>query len=304
MVKIVKIILAFLIGMLTIGTMTVFAADTQTVFTLKPILPRNQINNSSYFDLKMQPKQQETVNIQVFNMSSKDMTYQVAINPAQNSNRGQISYFAKIENKHLRHSMKNLITYPDKIVVKAQSSQKVPITIKMPAKEYDGEVLMGVNVRPVVKATENKITSQYGYVIGLRLTENDHPVKRHIKITHVKVSTPKKILIGVKNPVFEAMGHVKYRVKVMNHAEKAVYTKTFSEKQLAPQSTYQLPLNLKKALTSGTYYVNLTITDEFHRMVKVSQKQAPAHHSWLIAGVVAGVLVIVGVVVLILRKRQ
>ncbi|EMF0372611.1 DUF3324 domain-containing protein, partial [Enterococcus faecium] len=113
---------------------------------------------------------------------------------------------------------------------------------------------------------QNGINNSYGYIIGLRLTQNDQQVKRKLtleKIEAKEISQQDKLLITFHNPEMESYGSLKYKITLINTKDnKTVYNKEFKDLQISPESLYEMELNLEEVeIPNGIYQVKIEVSD-------------------------------------------
>ena len=116
-------------------------------YYVRAVLPDNQIsNNLSYFDLRMQPGQSQTLEVEVVNESDKVITVDLAAVSASTNRNGIIDYKTPdIRDETLKIPFSEIAAPEDtSIVIEAHSTAMARITIDMPAEVYDGVVLGGL----------------------------------------------------------------------------------------------------------------------------------------------------------------
>lgn len=266
-------------------------ASDEVGFNIQAVLPDNQLNKSdSFFNLRMAPKQKETIEMVLNNTSAKEMTFEINVNQAYTNDQGFIDYTDKIvkTDKSLQYKIDDLMTYEKEVTVAADSSVKIPFHLSMPAEFYDGEILAGIQVVKKENEQLNKdsIKNSVGYVLGIRLTETDKEVKRQMNLLSVKPKAlfgKPTIVATVQNPTMESYGHLKYDVKIIEKGKKATFYETTydNDMQLAPNSSYPFAIELKdKALLDGDFILDLTVTDakknkwKFTKEFEVTSEQA------------------------------
>ncbi|KRN28656.1 cell surface protein [Lactobacillus selangorensis] len=311
----------------TIGTTQ--AASTEEVgYNIQAVIPENQVDQkNSYFDLRMQPKQEETIQVIVNNTSNTKGTYKIKVNQAYTNASGFIDYAQAVQpDKTLRYPIGKLVSAPKSITVPANSSKKFSLKIKMPAKQYDGQILAGIQVNKVLKKQKKGISNAYGYVLGLKLTETDNEVARDLKLVAVKPAAKfgkTSVVAVLRNPTMDAYGHLKYKANITSLAtNKTIYRKTYDNNmQMAPNSTYDFAMTIGKRLKAGKYKLELTVSDAknnkwtFAKHFTITQKQADTvnnatidqgkpSYTWLyiLLGVIAALLLIV--ILLLLKRRK
>lgn len=309
-----------------------FANDNNIGFTIQPELPKNQKDKKvSYFDLRMKPKQQQTIYVRILNTSNKDGTFRFRVNQAYTNKSGFIDYAEDITKKDesLRYDTKNIISYKSQVRVKAKSVKKVPIKIKMPAEKYDGQILAGIQVMKEDDSNSKKesIKNQYGYILGLRLTETDESVKREIKLVDVKPAVSfarTSVVAKLQNPTMDAIGHLKYKAVVTDRETNRVVKKVSYDKdmQMAPNSTYDFAIDWdKKPLEAGDYRIDLTVSDaknnkwnmkenftitenQAEQVNKVAIGKVPEKTDWTKWIIIGGVILLIIVILLVIWYRK
>lgn len=313
----------------------VFAAseNDNVGFTINAIHPENQIDkNNTFFNLRMTPGQKQTIEVNLINTSNIDSEYTVSVNQAYTNKQGFIDYAdsnVKPDSSQ-KYPINDLISYEKEVKVSAGESFKIPFEIQMPEEQYDGEILAAIQItKKQDRSSSDAVSNQVGYVLGLKLTETDTPVKREIQLENVKASAiygKATIAAKLKNPTMDAIGKLKYVVEVKDQKTgKKIKQATFdSSMEMAPNSTYDFYVDLgEEGVVSGDYVMNLVITDaknnewKFNEKFQITAKEARDVNKvtvdvgktvipmwiYLIIGA-AILLVIVAIVVLILKRKK
>lgn len=258
-------------------------------FTINASIPDNQVDkNQSYFDLRMTPNQEQEISIQITNSSDEDSQFKVNINQAYTNQSGFIDYSdSDIEpDSSLLYEISDIVDYEPTVEVKARSSITYPIRLKMPAESFDGSIMAGIQVTKETTGDANGITNKYGYILGLKLTETENPVKRELNLLNVKPAVSfsrTSVVANLQNPTMDAYGHLKYEAKVTNiktgELEKEV---SYDENmQLAPNSVYGFAIDWNdRRLVAGEYLLDLVVSDaknnrwEFSESFTITKKEA------------------------------
>nr|WP_260212735.1 DUF916 domain-containing protein [Lactiplantibacillus pentosus] len=135
-------------------------ADSAVGFEISPVRSSSQVDsNVSYFDLKLKPKQTQTIAVKVHNTSNAPITINVGISKATTNINGVVAYQRATENKSadLPYDLAKLVT-TDQSEVKLDKGQvkTVKFQIKMPAKSYDGILAGGLTFLKKATAAETK----------------------------------------------------------------------------------------------------------------------------------------------------
>lgn len=268
-----------------------YAADTsgEVGYNIQAVIPENQGDKTkSFFDLRMTPGQKQTVSIMINNTSNQDSKYQININQAYTSDQGFIDYSEskKAQENNYPYKINTIAKTDSKVDVAKNSSREVPITLTMPEEKYDGQILAAIQVVKDSEETKSGISNNYGYLLGLKLTESDTEVHRQLKLKKVEPAESfgkTSIAAVLENPTMDAYGHLKYEATVKNSAtNKVVRTVSYDkDMQMAPNSRYRFAIDWeKKRLEAGDYSLHLKVSDAknnvwvFDRKFTISNKQA------------------------------
>lgn len=254
-------------------------------FDIQALIPDNQVNRkNSYFDLRMKPKQKQTLQIIVNNTSDQDSTYKIAVNQAYTNSQGLIDYQKSVQpDQSMPYQINKLIKYPKQINVPANSTNVFRLQLLMPAAKYRGQILAGIHVSKAVKGT-SETTAAFGYILGLKLTERDQKVKRDLKLLDVKstvVAGKPSIVAVMQNPKMDAYGHLNYQTKILKRGTETVVQKQVeTNRQMAPNSNYHKIVGIDQHLKSGDYTLDIVVSDaqnhrwHFKRNFTITAKQS------------------------------
>lgn len=268
-----------------------WAAAGNVGFNIEAVLPENQVDKTqSYFDLRVKPATSQKIQVAVNNTSAVESEYAVHVNQAYTNTNGFIDYAqtdAPLDSS-VPFLLKDVIEYPAKIKVAAKKTEFLTLTLNIPKESFKGQVLGGIQVTKLTDEKEDAITNQYSYVIGLNLTESDAPVKRNLELVSVKpaVSFEKTSVVAkLKNPVAEAMGHLKYVGTVVAKKDNQTVKKINydNEMSIAPNSVYDFAIDWdNEPLVAGEYTLHLTVSDalknswQFDQDFTITKQEASA----------------------------
>lgn len=298
------------------------ASEDNIGFSVRAVLPENQqAGVGGYFDLRMTPDQVQKIEVEVRNTSNEEATYDINLNQAYTNKSGFIDYAEKdVEaDPSLTYKVNEFIDIPNEITVPAKSSGYIPLTISMPATEFDGSVMAGIQILRNPnrgKDTGGQFSSVFGYVVGLKLTENDNEVKRDLKMNDVRADITirqSSIIANLQNPTMDAIGKMNYVGKIYPKGEKKNPFHEFSyidkNMSMAPNSNYDFAVQMgDKVLKAGDYVLELTVTDgkgnqwDFDKEFTITEEKASAVNKIILpgspenkAGLPAWVYIIAGV---------
>lgn len=309
-----------LFGILVVSLIgfTPFASASKFNFGVYTVIPDNQINKQkSYFNLKMEPNQKQTLTIQLKNDTADDVVIEPKIHSATTNLNGVVEYGpTKAErDSSLPYEMGELIKTDKEITVPAKGSKELHLQITMPEKEFNGILAGGITLEEKKDSSQNtqetneglSIENKYAYVVGITLQENDEKVKQDLKLLGVKadqVNARNVINATLQNPTATYLNQFEVDAKITEKGkDETLYTSKKQMMQMAPNSNFNYPISLNgEKLEPGTYtlHVKAKSTEgswEFTEDFTIKDKEAkqlnskdvsieePNYLWWYIAGV-------------------
>lgn len=192
--KLYSLIVILLIGSLI--SPIIGRAEGSMAYSAKANIPENQINKTlTYFDLKMEPGQEQEITLTVSNSSDKQTTIILSPNIATTNQNGVIDYSqtkGKLDST-LKTPLSSVISKEQEVTLAPNETKQVPFTLKMPDKSFNGLLLGGFYVTKKEEAEDSKeaeknvqIKNNYSYVIGIQLRESLEEVKPQLKMNQIK----------------------------------------------------------------------------------------------------------------------
>ncbi|WEV44907.1 DUF916 and DUF3324 domain-containing protein [Streptococcaceae bacterium ESL0687] len=271
-------LLAIFIFSIIVSPLTSLAetAENNVGFTINAVIPSNQVDREqSYFDLRMTPGQEQEIVVQIINTSTEESKFKVNVNQAYTNKSGFIDYADSTvtPDSSMVYKISDIASYEHEVTVAANTTLNLPITLKMPAEQYDGTILAGIQVikeKTEAEEEESKggITNQYGYILGLKLTETDTEIKRELNLLSVHAAdsfNKTSVVAQLQNPTMDPYGHLKYQAKVTNKKDGSIAKEVSYDNnmQIAPNSTYDFAIDWDgKALVAGDYNLDLVVSDD------------------------------------------
>ncbi|MET3195967.1 DUF916 and DUF3324 domain-containing protein [Bacillus sp. OAE603] len=273
--KLQKYILIFSVIVIafTIIPFSVKASESDVGFSVRAIIPKNQIDPlKSYFDLKMKPGQKQVVKIEVFNSSSQEETIEMDVAFATTNRNGLIDY-SEVDTKRKDESLQFPLTEIAKtdnkeIVIPAGKSKIVPINISMPEQKYDGVILGAAHFKKKLKETKENSTSgveiknQYAYVVGIKLTETTNDVYPDLHLKYIKpmlINYRTAVVANIQNSEAVIVENMDVTAKIYKKGStKHLYSSDKKDLNMAPNSNFEFPIDLKNdPLKPGTYRLKM-----------------------------------------------
>lgn len=312
--------------------LSVKAAENNIDFSVKAIIPSNQIDHmKSYFDLKMSPGQKQDLKIEVFNNSNKEETIEADLTFASTNDNGLIDYSetkGKKVDKSLKYPLNQLSKQPHKeIMIPPRKSKIVTFSITMPKEEYDGIILGAVQFKKKFDKVEKKstkeviqISNEYAYVVGVKLTENIKDVNPDLHLLGVKpklVNYHTSIAATIQNSEAAIGSNMSIDAEILKKdSSKVLYSSKKDELSMAPNSNFDYAIDLNnKPIEPGTYRMKMKAIigtqvwewDELFTIGKEAKKlnneavEIDRNYSWLY---IVGSVFLMGIIYLIYIQKK
>lgn len=271
------------------------AQDNKIDFYIRAILPENQLNEAlSYFDLLMEPLQKQTLQVEIFNESSREQTFEIEAISASTNRNGIIDYKTpNIRDESLRYPFSEIASVEkNSLTVPANNSKVASIQVSMPSKEYDGAILGGIvvtktsqinNTQPLEEAGVH-IQNIYSYVLGVILRENDTILEPEFELVNIypeSVSNQPAIIHEIRNvPALIVKGlTLDLGIRESRSGEEIIHIHR-SDIDMAPNSLMPLAVSLPQTtLSPGTYTSTIQLsyqgkTWDFEQQFTIENKEA------------------------------
>ncbi|HHT7189466.1 TPA: DUF916 and DUF3324 domain-containing protein [Bacillus cereus] len=270
---VVTLLLAvFMIGLGGFYQSKAFAAELN--FAVKPVIPENQRDkNKTYFDLRVQPGQQQTLKLLLTNDTESNVIIEPKIYTAITNVNGVADYSMEVKDhdKTLKTPITNVVKTVDEITVPAKGQVELPVEVKMPEEEFDGILLGGISLQEKEKENGNKakdkknvsIENRYSYVVGIVLNENDNAVEPHLELNEVapgQMNARNVITANIQNTRPMLVNQLSIDAKVSREGSSEVlYRAEKKGMQMAPNSNFNYAIPLEgKPLEAGKYRASIT----------------------------------------------
>lgn len=271
--KITYVSLIYLFLLATILPFTVQAADERVGYSVKATIPENQIDiKKTYFDLRMDPEQEQELEVIIYNNESEDITIQVGVHNASTNSNGLIVYEEREEiDPSLKVPLTEILTVEQKEVnIPAGESKIVTAVLQMPIEEYDGIILGGLHFEKIIKEEEDSqgisLENKYAYVIGVQLSENDREVLPALDLKSISpelVNYRTALIVNLQNSEPVIISNLTIDAQVYKQGEtEAIHGKSQKQVNIAPQSNMNVVIDWKnKPLDPGEYMLEMKATD-------------------------------------------
>lgn len=265
--------------------------ENELGFTYENMIPKNQISDNEYFELKVKPGDKQTLVSRITNLTDEQLTIQIVISNATSSPSGIINYGSsneKLVGKKVV-SIIDIIDYPSKVVLKPKEIKDIEFKLDIPKEEFDGIILGGVQMKAINESGNNKedikkekelnsiaIKNEYSYVYSISLIENDNEVIP--ELSSQNTAYDQTAYISLNNLSARIISDLKIETILMTEdSDKVLDEYKFENYRMAPNSNLLLPLPNTEDLDFGKYRTKTVVTLnekiwEFDNEFEVSNK--------------------------------
>lgn len=300
------------------------------------ILPENQHDpNVSYYDLRVTPGQEQELELELINNGKDEKKVTLAITDAYTTSNGGIDYSIIEEYKKdssLKVGLAEIATVDPIITVPAKGKARAKIKLKVPETAFNGMILGGVYITlPEEKSEEPEtkgvqIRNRLALVLGIKLTENDTPVKADLSYVKAYASQDagkNMVKVTLQNHEPTKLEDITYDAKIYKKGSKNVlHERKVEEYRFAPNSSFDYFINWEdQAFENGWYQLEMTaeskatgqkwsweeefeITAEEAKKLNDSAVDLEKNNTWLYLLIGAGVFLLLVVLVLFVIWRK
>ncbi|ALS38584.1 putative ester cyclase [Enterococcus rotai] len=273
-------------------------AYAELQFAYETVLPENQKGEGRYFDLRMTPGQEQTVQVMLTNRADQEQTIQVSLNGVKTNSNGVLEYgpSALKNDPSLKHDFKDIVKGPSEVTLAPNETKPLELTITMPATSYDGKIVGGIYLKskPTKEEEEaNKkakgVVNEYAFLVAMVLQETDEKVTNDLKLNKVYAG-----LSNYRNSVFANFSNIKpeflnnmtVEMEVMAKDSDAVlYDTKKADMKMAPNSMIEFPLEMNgDKMVAGDYKAHILVTSgdqkwEWTENFKITNEEADKYNA-------------------------
>lgn len=241
------------------------------------LYPENQKNkNLGYFDLQMNPGQEQKVSLKLYNSLSKELTVEVRLNTAKTNSIGKVEYGPNElqEDSSLINNFIEIVKGPKKVVIPPKGSKQVDLMISLPKETVNGLIAGGIQLQPVVnsdvkdRSKKDVVVNEFAFLVGMLLRVGDtDSIKPELKLnkTYIAFKESKShFFVNISNihPVYVEGMEVVIQVRKANK-QKVLFEYQKKGMRMAPNSMIDLQIDLSdKGMTAGDYSAQINVTSK------------------------------------------
>lgn len=248
---------------------TVQKPENDVGFTVEPVLPATQIDQSKgFFFTKVKPGEPQDIKVRIRSTNVKPAKVKVYVKDAHTNLNGAIDYDNDDykRDKTLKQSLEDITTVSQKeVTVQNYEVKEITIRISPPEKSFQG--VKGGAVC-IMKADSNKVkeglSSSFGYRIGLLVTEDskiydDGSSLNCLKVKPTVQQGKRVIQVGLQNPEAKVLDNLSVETKLREKGKNEVLRKrTTNAMRMAPNSQFDFATNWGlDPIRPGTYILSV-----------------------------------------------
>lgn len=246
-------------------------------FAVNANLPENQKNAGvSYFDLRMEPGQQQELTIEVYNENSDEIKVKVEAVSASTNANGNIDYKTSgIKDETLKTPFSEISEIKAPVLtIPGKQSRTAAVNVKMPEKEYDGVILGGIILTQVKEDTETQqtneqqsqqgvyINNEYSYVLGVKLSETEKEISPEFQGIEAKpelMNYRVNIVHYIRNSEAAIAKETEISIDIYSQKEQQVIKSDQKVIDMAPNSVMPYAVSWGGEIAPGKYVSNVTM---------------------------------------------
>lgn len=262
------ITISLVIGFFLSGDLIAFADSND--FSIAPIFSENQREDvEGYFDMVVTPNETQSLAITIKNNSSEAQKFNVIINTATTNQNGIVDYsmtdFEKDDS--MKISLKETINIENsEIEVEANSQKDVSFELSIPEESFDGILLGGITVEPVIEEESEGISNLVTRTLAIVLSESDDVIEPELKAGEVIVSQDNyrnNVKLELRNVTATLINRVTAELSIYKKGKSdPVLEQTKEQMSIAPNSKFNLMTEWNDQFDAGSYTYNINLSDE------------------------------------------
>lgn len=299
---------AFLICILVISLLPITAQAQEVGFGAAPVIPENQLDNSSYFNLLVDSGGKQNVQIQLENFEDHAKSVVLTPTTAFTNKNGQLDYAISQHVPLNGPNFREIVSQPQTITLQPKETKVVTFVLSMPKESFSGLLLGGFHIQDKAVENEEGFKQEFSYNIGVMLREEKGLPAPLLNLTQVS-AVDDQLAVQLENPTGALISQ--YRLTgTLEKTNGDSITLTPQTVSAAPQDAYTLLLPAKSDLATGNYTLQLKIagdkTFSFREKIAIDKSESGLtvkKQSNNIAYLLA-VALFLGLVLFIFQKRR
>ncbi|HCM89371.1 MULTISPECIES: DUF916 and DUF3324 domain-containing protein [Vagococcus] len=248
-------------------------ANDDFPLSISAILPENQINkNVGYYDLKMEPNQEQILDLEISNLTKETKKIKAEINNATTNDVGVIDYSNKEDDfkkdDSLKLSLEDIAAVNKSMTIKPFSKETIKIKLKMPENNFKGIIVGAVRIFEEEDTGDKKADSDLQmrnrtvYTTGINLRESETKIDAELNL--IKAFADQEngnnyVKINIQNNQPVVLENITYSAEVFEKGNsKPLHQQNESNYRFAPQSNFNFKVDWEnEPFKAGKYVVHM-----------------------------------------------
>lgn len=224
------------------------------------------------------------------------------------------------------YSLKDLVKIEQPTVeVPGNSGKLVTLTVKMPDTEFEGILLGGVTIEPIVdETTKGQVNNIYTHTLAIQVSESEKKVKPNltfgeVSLDQINYHNVANLTIQNQTPTILTDVIATMTIREKNKSEPLI-TQVKKGLSIAPNSVFDLPVEWQDLFSPGEYEYNLVIKnnenkwevtkdftvseDEAKKLNDLAVDKKKSSHLWIYICLALLVIVLISVLLILLTKKK
>ena len=238
-------------------------------FSVRLILPQNQEREeSTFFDLRMEPGQEQVVDVEVINHTGETIKVEVNIFTAITNRSGFVEYQLLPEepDSTLPYLMEDLITIPSYVEIPPEGTSWVPIQIQMPEEAYNGVLAGSIEMKRVASQEQENtagLRNVYSFLTVILLHQGEVVFPQMVsRGTQVEFTTAEGLFAtNFQNTEAAFASALKIQTVISNkQTGEVVFENKTKGLQMAPHSNFWYQVQVEgEELSEGIYMIHYVL---------------------------------------------
>jgi len=304
-------------------------------FGVQIVIPENQQGTAnSFFDLVMDPGAEQTVEIDIRNMTDKPITVLLDIATATTDDGGTVFYRPQADREpddSLLFAMEDIASVQSSVDLGPNETVRIPVILRMPEEEFDGTLAGGISFREEVDEeaalaeTDGMLVYNFITEIAILLRQNQNPVAPDLLLNHVGASQRNwrnMFIANFQNPERMFINEMEIYANITAVGETDIlFEQHWDQMQVAPNSHFNFGIPLEgQPFVAGDYLLQVEVNANngswsFTREFTVTEEEARAFNEtdvslqstlslWIFIAIGAGVLLVAFILYMVLFRKK
>lgn len=251
---------AFIFCILVFGLLPITVHAEEVGFGTAPLLPANQLDSSSYFNLLVDSGKKQKLQIQLENFEEQPKTIVITPTTAFTNKNGQLDYSISGHVPLSGPNFRDIVSPPQTITLQPKETKIVTFTLSIPKESFSGLLLGGFHIQDEAESSNSSFQQEFSYNIGVMLREEKALPDPLLHLNQIS-AVDDRLAVQLENPTGALISQ--YRLTgTLKKTNGDSITLTPQTVSAAPQDAFTLLLPAENDLATGNYTLQLKIAGD------------------------------------------